>query len=216
MLAILAAAVVVAVTGERPAVLLGADGLDGYAAALAQKLDTPAVQQLIAQQLPDCAALTYTAKDYREITDQDTGSLDGFYQQVAQKPAIIEHIKVSGCGQDMQINLAAMRRLADPALTVSFQFPGETQAGLILQRDAYLYADVAAGLARKMAGETTPCTQSSMIYNTRIVVPFQGSAPYKEIWYASKCGFKVRIAMDFLPKPEGGTRIGTHAMRPDE
>jgi hypothetical protein len=216
MLPVLAAAIIVTVADERPEALLGADGRDGYAAALAQKLETPGAQSEITAQIPGCTALTYTARDFRELTDQDTGSMAQFYQKSAQKPSVIEHVQVAGCGQTMQLNLAVFRPIANPALTIAIRLPGDTQTGMILQKDAYLYADIAARQARTAAGETEPCTQIAMIYNTKIVVPFQGNAPYKEVWYASKCGFNARLAMTFTPTPDGGTDISAHVMKPNE
>ena len=210
------AAATVTGLGDRPAALLGADGPDGYLAKLEQKLNTPGLSTLISTAIPDCTSFTYSTPDYMELRNEDVGPPDVFYATTAVKPAIVEHVLVSGCGKSLRLNLAAVRLLSAPDdLKFTFQFAGESQANLVLQRDAYGYVTMAAAAARTLAGDTTPCEMSLMIYDTKVIVPVKGTAPWKEVWYTARCGYKARIAVDFIPDATG-TRIGATALKDGE
>ncbi len=215
MIPLLLAAAVITGLGDRPAALLGADGKDGYLAKLEQKLDMPGLNLLVATAIPNCPDLTYVSSDYRELPDQDMGQGNSFYGTFAVRPAIEEHIQVKGCGKQLQLNFTAARLQANPTeLKFSFQIVGKTKTDLQLRRDAYVYVALANDAARTLAGQTAPCGQTVMVYDTELKTEPNGNAPWDEIWYTAKCDFRTRVLVNFIPKANGGTTIGAHAIGP--
>lgn len=216
MIPLFVAALIVAGLGERPAAILGTDGKDGYLAKLEQKLDNPVLHSFVATAIPNCPNMTYTAAGFKELQSRDFGPVDDFYTTTAVKPAIIEHVLAAGCGKQVKLNILAARLLATPGdLKLSFQMAGDTRAGLQLQRDTYSYVAMATNVARTMAGNKEPCTQSPMVLDTQVTVEPNNGAPWHEIWSTAVCGFNARIAVDYVPDGQG-TKIGARPMKPGE
>jgi hypothetical protein len=217
MISLMMAAVVISGIDTRPADVLGTDGQAGYVAKLQQKLESPPFVNLLATAIPDCPSLTYSSSGYLQLHNSDFGPTDAFYKTVAKEPAVIEHVLVSGCGKTLQVNLMALRLLSAPDdLKFTFHIVGKTTAGPLLQRDAYQYVTIATDSAETLAGHKSSCGRVAMIYDTRVVTPPNGNAPWKEIWSVSKCDFKARIAVDFTPTADGGTDISAHALKSEE
>lgn len=217
MISLMMAAVVISGMQTRPAAVLGADGQTGYIAKLQEKLELPAFTNLLTTAVPDCPSMTYSSAGYIELHNSDFGPTDAFYKTIAKEPAVIERVLVAGCGKSLQVNLMALRLLSAPdELKFTFQIMGKTAAGPLLQRDAYQYVAMATDAAQTLAGDKSACGMAAMVYDTSVTVPPNEGAPWKEIWFVSKCAFKARIAVDFVPKPDGGTSIGARPMKADE
>jgi hypothetical protein len=116
---------------------------------------------------------------------------------------------VSGCGNDTTINLY-FKAQPDMKILSTVGAPGETHAGLVLQRDTVRYAFFAASVKRKdcssMHLRSTKFDGAPTANGSEKPVGASAlSAPWQEIWSVSACGTVYDIPITFIPDATGTT-----------
>ena len=112
---------------------------------------------------------------------------------------------VSGCGNDTTINFF-FKAGPDKKIASVVALPGDTHAGLQLQRDAVRYAVIA--VQAKAAGcaminvRTTSYTRSA---SGAVPGPAGRAEPWRETWTLSACGRRYVVPMTFVPDATGTT-----------
>jgi len=121
---------------------------------------------------------------------------------------------VSGCGNDTIWTLYATAE-ADEKVNIVIAAPGTTAADLTLQRDAYRYATLQAGLI------ANDCKSSFLVMNTKFEGfglaspkmndPGEGQPhrPWRETWTMIGCSRQIDVPLNFIPDDKG-----TQIMRP--
>lgn len=123
----------------------------------------------------------------------------------------VQRFPVSGCGNDT-VWTFFFSAGADKKITTVIGVPGATHANLTLQRDAFKYASIGAGLAAKDCktfvvkntkfesyGLQTPATPDPG--------PGQRLRPWWETWTMVGCGKTIDVPIDFVPDEKGAQII---------
>ncbi|MGI4732805.1 MAG: hypothetical protein ACRYFW_13815 [Janthinobacterium lividum] len=114
---------------------------------------------------------------------------------------------VSGCGNDTTINLFFQGQ-ANEKIGSVVGIPGQTHAGLTLQRDALRYVGVA------LAAVARGCTDVHVRSSTYDSGPSRDpKAAWHETWKSAACGHVYDVPLDFIPDATG-TTIRTKVLRP--
>jgi hypothetical protein len=145
-----------------------------------------------------CPSATFTITNItllKELTFNDGGAISGG----AWKYAIQEN----GCGVSRVLNVLAV--VPKPqTLSTAPLLPGTSHADPILQKDAVLYAEIAAGAPEK------DC-DSNFIEQTEFLkfggAPLEGAkgSPWDELWTLRGCTRRAQVVMHFIPDRTGTT-----------
>jgi hypothetical protein len=123
----------------------------------------------------------------------------------------VQRVPVSGCGNDTVLTFFFSAG-ADGKTNIVIGVPGATHANLTLQRDAFRYASIGAGLAAKDCktfvvkntkfesyGLQTPATPDPG--------PGQHLRPWWETWTMIGCSKTIDVPIDFVPDEKGAQII---------
>jgi hypothetical protein len=116
-----------------------------------------------------------------------------------------QSVSETGCGQTRLLNVVLLIDPHTHGLKAFPLFPGSTRADPALQKDALLYAIIAATLP-----ENNNC-KNMYVVDTEFLhmagEPLEGSKgpPWDELWTLSLCGKKAEVTMHFIPDKTGTT-----------
>ena len=115
---------------------------------------------------------------------------------------------VSGCGNDTIWTLYASAG-ADEKIGIVIAAPGTTAADLTLQRDAYRYVTLQAGLIAKDCKSSFPVMNTKFegfgLANPKMDDPGEGQPhrPWRETWTVIGCGRQIDVPLNFIPDGKG-------------
>lgn len=121
---------------------------------------------------------------------------------------------VTRCGETKTYNAIAVAGKKGKAPVIKSSFPGNTQATVVLQRDAMVPAMAAAG----MAAQPDKACKKINVLDMRVTKEpdASGSQPWQEVWTYSFCGRIGEADITFTPEPGGkGTRIDAKPVKPE-
>lgn len=207
---ILLAAIAVTGINERPEGLLGSETPESYSVKLAEAIFSDTSRPYIIAGVGECNDIKLTSESYHEIAPQDIKPpIDVFYQNLAHKPAIWEHVILTGCGKNMRLNLVVAKTRKDQKIFFAMKFPGNSLGGIVLHTDTYRMVSLNNLIERRSKKLNADCSKPLIVYNMQIKTsPKSQDAPWKELWSIDYCGDKSVAEIDYSPNQlTGGTDI---------
>ncbi len=171
-----------------------------YSAALSAALADPSITSVISELRPGCTGFSFEPATFNLMHDEDFAYLDKRFPKQIVKPGVVAHVTVTGCVIPLQLNLSALRSAVTRKIVFTMQVPGHTQAGSVLQQDAYMAASFSGATLK-----ARHCNKPVTVKDTNIVAgTVSGNLAWTEDWQLNNCGTDFTSEIIFTPSPSDG------------
>ncbi len=116
-----------------------------------------------------------------------------------------QSVSEKGCGQERLLNVLMYIDEKTKGLKAMSLLPGSTKANALLQKDAIMYAVIAAECPEKNDCKNIYIADTKFLGLTGEALAGAKGKPWDELWTLSMCKKKAEVTMHFIPDSTGTT-----------